>query len=168
MSVAVVVLDNHVPRLDAAAASGQLAIDSGEFEARMAHDEAPERRAITDGIQMPGHTANDHAIGGEHIDGAHAEQQTRRERAKGDADVVHDVVAEHLQIGAAAAADVGGGASVEAEVFFAQRDDGGLDDSGDLFGLVGLGWLRLGGDGDGTDLRPCLAVVGAAIDPCGP
>lgn len=51
----------------------------------------------------------------------------------------------------------------------AQRHDSGLDDSRDILGLIGLrlfrGWCGLGGYGDGTDLRPCLAVVGAAIDP---
>ena len=69
-------------------------------------------------------------------------------------------------VGDADAADVGGGAGVEAEMFFAERDDGGLDDSGDVFvarsgcDCCGAGW-----DGDGAELRPCFAVVGAAIDP---
>lgn len=37
---------------------------------------------------------------------------------------------------------IGCGAGVEAQMFVAKRDNGGLDDSGDVLGLTGLWWLR--------------------------
>ena len=78
-------------------------------------------------------------------------------------------------VGGADMGDVAGGAGVEAQVVFAEVDDGGLDDSGDV---LGAGLLRrfqrcgrgheAAGYGDGTEFVPGGSVVGAAVDPGGP
>ena len=72
----------------------------------MPRDETPERAAVADRGEVAGDAADQHAVGAQHVDRADAEHQPGGERAERDADVVHHVETEHLQVGAAAAADV--------------------------------------------------------------
>ncbi|KAG1395192.1 hypothetical protein G6F59_014044 [Rhizopus arrhizus] len=76
--------------------------------------EAPARAAVADVLQVARHRTDGDAIEGQHQQRAQPGQQATGEGAQGDADVVHDVVAEHHPVGTAVAAQALGGGVVHA------------------------------------------------------
>ncbi|KEA21432.1 hypothetical protein BH78_26060 [Pseudomonas aeruginosa C1913C] len=72
--------------------------DGGQFERAVADDEGPEGLHVADLRQVAGHRTDHQAIEQQEEQAAESQQHAAGEGLKGDADVVHDVEAEHFPV----------------------------------------------------------------------